>query len=195
MDKKDVIAFFDALAPQWDAEMICDEQIVAKILDGANMQAGQRVLDVACGTGIMIPHYLARGAARVIAIDISPEMAKIAGEKFAGDKRVEVLCGDVEETAFDRPFDTIVIYNAFPHFPEPEKLIARLASLLAPGGTLTVAHGMSRAKIDAHHSGAAHKVSMGLMHEDDLENIFQKHLDVTVKISDDRMYQVTGVKR
>lgn len=195
MDKKDVIAFFDALAPQWDAEMICDEQIVAKILDGANMQAGQRVLDVACGTGIMIPHYLDRGAAHVIAIDISPEMAKIAGEKFAGDKRVEVLCGDVEETAFDRPFDTIVIYNAFPHFPEPEKLIAYLSTLLGPGGTLTVAHGMSRAKIDAHHSGAAHKVSMGLMHEDDLEDIFQKHLDVTVKISDDRMYQVTGVRR
>ena len=195
MDKKDVIAFFDALAPQWDAEMICDEQIVAKILDGTNMQAGQRVLDVACGTGIMIPHYLDRGAAHVIAIDISPEMAKIAGEKFAGDKRVEVLCGDVEETAFDRPFDTIVIYNAFPHFPEPEKLIACLSTLLVPGGTLTVAHGMSRAKIDAHHSGAAHKVSMGLMHEDDLEDIFQKHLDVTVKISDDRMYQVTGVKK
>ena len=62
MDKKDVIAFFDALAPQWDAEMICDEQIIATILDGASMQAGQRVLDVACGTGIMIPHYLARGA-------------------------------------------------------------------------------------------------------------------------------------
>ena len=195
MDKKDVIAFFDALAPQWDAEMICDEQIVAKILDGTNMQAGQRVLDVACGTGIMIPHYLARGAARVIAIDISPEMAKIAGEKFAGDKRVEVLCGDVEETAFDRPFDTIVIYNAFPHFPEPEKLIACLSTLLVPGGTLTVAHGMSRAKIDAHHSGAAHKVSMGLMHEDELTAIFAKYLDVTVKISDDRMYQVTGVKK
>ena len=95
MDKKDVIAFFDALAPEWDAEMICDEQIIAKILDGANMQAGQRVLDVACGTGIMIPHYLARGAEHVAAIDISPEMAKIAGEKFAGEDQVEVLCGDV----------------------------------------------------------------------------------------------------
>ncbi len=195
MDKKDVIAFFDALAPQWDAEMICDEQIIAEILDGAKVQAGQRVLDVACGTGIMIPHYLSRGVSRVTAIDISPEMAKIAGEKFAGDERVEVLCGDVEETVFDRPFDAIVIYNAFPHFPEPDHLIAHLATLLSPGGTLTVAHGMSRAKIDAHHSGAAHKVSMGLMHEDELTAIFAKYLDVTVKISDERMYQVTGVKK
>ena len=195
MDKKDVIAFFDRCAPTWDAEMICDEQIIATILDGAKMHAGQRVLDVACGTGIMIPHYLARGAAHVTAIDISPEMAKIAEAKFAGTDQVEVLCGDVEETVFDRPFDTIVIYNAFPHFPDLEHLIAYLSTLLVPGGTLTVAHGMSRAKIDAHHSGAAHKVSMGLMHEDELSAIFQKHLTVSVKLSDDRMYQVTGVKK
>ena len=36
---------------------------------------------------------------------------------------------------------------------------------------------------------------MGLMHEDELAAIFEKHLEVTVKLSDERMYQVTGVKR
>lgn len=195
MDKRDVIAFFDALAPQWDADMICDEQVIASILDGAQVRAGRRVLDVACGTGVMIPHYLSRGASHVTAIDISPEMARIAQEKFAKAPQVEVVCGDVEEAVFDRPFDAVVVYNAFPHFPEPERLIARLAALLVPGGTLTVAHGMSREKIDRHHSGAAHKVSMGLMHEDELAAIFEKHLEVTVKLSDERMYQVTGVKR
>ena len=195
MDKRDVIAFFDALAPQWDADMICDEQVIASILDGAQVKAGRRVLDVACGTGVMIPHYLSRGVSHVTAIDISPEMARIAQEKFAKTPQVEVVCGDVEEAVFDRPFDAVVVYNAFPHFPEPERLIARLAALLVPGGTLTVAHGMSREKIDRHHNGAAHKVSMGLMHEDELAAIFEKHLEVTVKLSDERMYQVTGVKR
>ena len=78
MDKRDVIAFFDAMAPQWDADMICDEQVIASILDGAQVRAGRRVLDVACGTGVMIPHYLSRGASHVTAIDISPEMARIA---------------------------------------------------------------------------------------------------------------------
>lgn len=39
MDKRDVIAFFDALAPQWDADMICDEQVIASILDGAQVKA------------------------------------------------------------------------------------------------------------------------------------------------------------
>lgn len=189
MEKKDVIAFFDRLAPQWDADMIKDDAIIAAILEGAELKPGADVLDVACGTGVMFPYYLQRQAGSVTAIDISPEMARIAAEKFP---QVRVLCGDVEDTDFGRQFDCIVVYNAFPHFPDPEKLIARLASLLKPGGTLTVAHGMSRAAIDSRHSGAASRVSVGLMHENTLAALFQKHLQLTVKISNEKMYQVTG---
>lgn len=46
----------------------------------------------------------------------------------------------------------------------------------------------SDAVIDHHHEGTASKVSRGLMHEDDLEAIFAKYLDVTVKISNDHMF-------
>lgn len=191
MNKHDVIAFFDRLAPQWDADMIRNDSVIATILDNARVIAGKHVLDVACGTGVLIPDYLSRNVASITGIDISPEMARIAAEKFPQDN-VTILCGDVEETVFDKKFDCIVVYNAFPHFPDPEKLIAKLASLLAPGGTLTVAHGMSRAAIDHHHSGNASKVSVGLMHEDRLAQLFEKHLHVTVKISDEIMYQVAG---
>jgi demethylmenaquinone methyltransferase/2-methoxy-6-polyprenyl-1,4-benzoquinol methylase len=107
---------------------------------------------------------------------------------------VQVICGDVEETLFDKKFDCIMVYNAFPHFPNPERLIKVLASWLKPGGTLTVAHGMSRAQIDHRHEGGASKVSVDLMHEDALAELFEKYLTVTVKISDDRMYQITGRK-
>lgn len=192
MNKQDVIAFFDHLAPQWDADMIRSDKVIGKILDGAGVTAGKQVLDVACGTGVLFPDYLKRNVTSVTAIDISPEMAKIAQSKFP---QVQVLCGDVETTVFDRKFDCIMIYNAFPHFPDPENLIRVLAGLLNPGGTLTVAHGMSRAQIDRRHEGTASKVSVGLMHEDLLCDIFSKYLDVTVKISDERMYQVTGKKR
>lgn len=193
MNKHDVIAFFDRLAPQWDADMIKSDAIINTILDNANVRAGARVLDVACGTGVMIPYYLQRSVASVTAIDISPEMAKIAEEKFP-QKNVEVICGDVETAQFPEYFDCIVIYNAFPHFPEPEQLIRRLSSLLKPGGTLTVAHGMSRAHIDAHHQGSASRVSIGLMHEDALAAIFRKYLHLTTKLSTDTMYQISGTK-
>lgn len=193
MDKKDIIHFFGHLAPQWDADMIRDGAIIDKILDGAGVKAGARVLDVACGTGVLIPDYLARNAASVTAVDISPEMVRIAREKFP-QENVTILCGDIETIALAQKFDCIMVYNAFPHFPDPTHLIEVLAMMLETGGTLTVAHGMSRAKIDHHHEGTASKVSRGLMHEDDLAEIFEKHLRVTVKISDDTMYQVTGTK-
>lgn len=191
MNKQDVIQFFDRLAPGWDADMIRSDAVIGKILDGAQVTAGKHILDVACGTGVLLGDYLQRNAASVTAIDISPEMARIAGEKFP---QVQVICGDVEETDFPRQFDCVMVYNAFPHFPDPEKLIRTLSQKLAPGGTLTVAHGMSRAAIDHHHEGSASKVSIGLMHEDALAAIFGKYLQVTVTISDETMYQVTGIK-
>lgn len=191
MRKEDVIAFFDGCAPTWDSEMIRNEGVIAKILDNAGVMHGVDVLDVACGTGVLIPDYLARGAASVTAVDISSEMAKIAGEKFKQDN-VLVICGDVETLAFDRLFDCIVVYNAFPHFPEPDRLISKLSTLLKAGGRLTVAHGMSKASIDRHHQGSAAKVSVGLMESHALAELFGKYLTVTVNISDDTMYQVTG---
>ena len=191
MNKEDIISFFDRLAPQWDADMIRYDDIIDKILDIAQVRAGADVLDVACGTGVLFPDYLKRKVGSLTGIDISSEMVKIAREKFP---QVQVLCADVQEAKFDRQFDCIVVYNAFPHFPDPHKLIVTLSSMLKPGGTLTVAHGMSRAQIDHHHEGPASKVSVGLMHEDDLAKIFSAHLEVTHKISDERMYAVCGKK-
>ena len=195
MEKQDVIEFFDRAAGTWDAEMIKDNTIINRILDNAEVGEGMSVLDVACGPGVMFDYYLERGVASVTGIDISPEMAKIAGAKYAGEPRIEVLCGDVECQVFDRKFDRIVVYNAFPHFPHPKRLIKTLSELLTEDGRLTVAHGASRETIDGHHSGAASKVSNGLMSAETLKRIFDAHFDVEVVISNRHMYQVSGVKR
>lgn len=194
MRKTDVIAFFDRLAPQWDADMVRHDDIISQILDNARVREGCDVLDVACGTGVLFPDYLARRVGSLTAVDISPEMVRIARSKYPEDQ-VTVCCGDVENMDFDRQFDCIVIYNAFPHFPEPARLIENLSRLLKADGTLTVAHGMSRAAIDRHHEGSASKVSVGLIHEDALAAIFRKHLLLTTKVSNDRMYQVTGMRK
>ena len=195
MDKQEIIAFFDRCAPTWDGEMIKDDAIIGAILDNAEVGAGMDVLDVACGTGVLFPYYLERGVASVTGIDISPEMAKIAAEKFREEPRVQVLCGDVEEWPFARKFDRIVVYNAFPHFPKPKHLIKVLAGLLKEDGRLTIAHGASRETIDNHHHGSASKVSMGLMEAENLVKLFDPHFTVEVMISNRRMYQVSGVKR
>lgn len=191
MEKKTVAEFFDRCAPWWDDDMIRNEEIIAAILNNGGIREGVDVLDVACGTGVLFPDYLKRGAASVTGIDISPEMAKRAAAKFP---EVNVICGDVEQVEFDRQFDCVMVYNAFPHFPDPKKLIATLAGLVKPGGKLSVAHGMSRAALTDHHKRAS-AVSIDLIHEKELAAIFSKWFDVDVVISTDRMYQVSGVRR
>ncbi len=190
----EVIDFFDGLADKWDDMEIKNDKIINIILDNAGIGKGCKVLDVACGTGILIPYYINKDVAKVTAVDISPKMVEIARSKFGNIENVDILCSDVEECEFDTGFDNIVIYNAFPHFQDADRLIKCLSSKLVQGGKLTVAHGMSRAKIDAHHKGSAMQVSNGLMEAEDLAEIFSRYLKVTVIRSDDDMYQVVGIK-
>lgn len=192
MEQQEIIRYFDRCAPAWDADMVRNEKVIAAILDNAGVRAGIDVLDVACGTGVLFPDYLGRGVASLTAIDISPEMAKRAQEKFP---TARVLCGDVEQTAFEKRFDAIMVYNALPHFPDPARLIGRLAALVKPEGRLSVAHGMSREHILQHHTGSAQRVSIDLLDADTLAELFRPYFTVEVCISDERMYQVVGRKK
>lgn len=191
MKKQDIISFFDHCAPSWDENMIRSDAIIGKIMEAANIHEGMEVLDVACGTGVLFPDYRKRNVSSLTGIDISPEMAKIARTNFPA---VTVICGDVEELDFPHDFDAIMVYNAFPHFPDPAHLIATLSGKLKKNGTLTVAHGMSRAALQHHHSGEAATVSIDLLHEDELAELFTNcGLRVTTKISDDEKYIVSGI--
>jgi SAM-dependent methyltransferase len=118
-------------------------------------------------------------------------MAKLAAAKFP---QATVVCGDVEAYAFEKQFDVVMVYNAFPHFPDPAQLVRTLAGLVKPGGRLSIAHGMSRAQLQQHHAGRAAAVSIDLIHERELAALMAPYFDVDVVISDERMYQVCGVR-
>ena len=81
MNKKDITEFFDRLASCWDDNMIRNEEAIELILDKGGIKEGTTVLDIACGTGVLFPDYISRGAL-VTGIDISAEMVKAAKEKF-----------------------------------------------------------------------------------------------------------------
>lgn len=192
MNREDIIQFFDRLAPTWDAEMIRNDAVIDTILDLGGVTEGKSVLDVACGTGVLFPDYLKRNVDSIVGVDISPGMVSLARAKIH-DAKLQVICADVQELEWDKPFDCIMIYNAFPHFPEPETLFSRLAKQLAPRGRITVAHGMSQAKINARHGGDARKVSMGLMDADALAKMMGQWFQVDVKISDEEKYIVSAL--
>lgn len=194
MNKREIAAYFDRQAPLWDAHMVTDDEKIRLILDTAGVTRHATVLDVACGTGVLFPYYLARDVSRVIGVDISQEMTRIAIAK-QNDPRVEVLCGDIETLPVHLRCDCCVVYNAFPHFEDPARLIARLAGWVKPGGRLTVAHSMGLEALRRHHAGRAEQVSREMLPPDALAALFEPWFDVQTAGADAEKYLVSGCRR
>lgn len=191
INTEDVRGFFDSLAESWDGTRCENPDKIREILRLADITPGVCVLDVACGTGVLFPYYLELGAARITGIDLSPEMIRIASGKYS-DPRISLVCGDVEK--LDRGhFDRIVVFNALPHFPDPARLIATLASSLSPGGRLTIAHDRCRASINGWHEQTATSVSLGLPSAETAAGWFRPLFDVDVILDGDDRYVVSGV--
>lgn len=192
MNQTDIIDFFDKMAPSWDERTIRRESAIADILDIGGAVRGARVLDIGCGTGVLLPDYLKREVASVLGVDISPEMLKIAKAHYK-ESNVHFLCADAETMTLSEQFDCIMIHNAFPHFMHPQALLKNLSSFLAPNGRLTIAHSMSRAEIDKCHAGKPHSISLKLPSETELAELLSKFLTVDTALSDDEKYIVSGI--
>jgi len=98
------------------------------------------VLDVGCGTGRVTESLLAlvpRG--RVLALDASADMVRLARERVLriGD-RAEVWCQDVLELELEEPVDAIVSTATLHWVPDHDRLWARLADAMQPGGVLEI---------------------------------------------------------
>lgn len=155
---------------------------------------GARVLDVACGTGVLVNYYLRRGAEHVCAIDVSEKMAAHARENFAHDDRVHVLCGDVL-TAPLATADVVVIYNAYPHFMRKDALVQRVSELLPPGGICLIAHSMGRAALNSHHGAHAAGVSLPLEAAVAEMRAWEPHFAVTALFDDENFYAIRLQKK
>ena len=109
----------------------------AKLVGHAGVEAGQRVLDAACGTGV-VAVTAARLGAKVSALDLTPELLERAREnaQVAGVK-VDWYEGDVEKLPFkDAEFD--VVLSQFGHMfaPRPEVAVGEMLRVLKRGGTI-----------------------------------------------------------
>lgn len=111
----------------------------------ADLKAGTRALDIACGTGdFAIELHKAVGpTGSVVASDFSPEMLRIAKSKFAGRN---LPIGAVEQDAMDldlnalggERFDAVVCGFGVRNFPNAARGIEQMAKMLKPGGKVVV---------------------------------------------------------
>src|SRR5438045_2014215 len=93
----------------------------AKLVNFAAIKAGQRVLDVACGTGVVAVTCAQRGA-RVTGLDLTPELLEAAREnaKIAGVD-IEWHQGDVEQLPFaDGTYDMVLSQFGHIFAPRPD---------------------------------------------------------------------------
>jgi len=99
------------------------------------------MLDAATGTGrlplAMLHHTHFEG--RIVALDLSWRMLKIAAHKLRGIKNVWLLWCPAETLPFpDNAFDVVTCLEALEFTPNPEKTLAELVRVLRPGGLLLV---------------------------------------------------------
>lgn len=184
--------FFDKYAPTWDKgnpQFSPARKAVAFMAD----VSGKNVLDIACGTGVMFPEYLEAGAKSITGVDLSPEMVRIAREKFSDFENIETVCEDVLALENDL-FDTVVLYNGYPHFLYKESLIKKVSELLVPGGRFTVAHGMSREALNRHHDGLPANICTDLLPAVEEAKIWHKHFEVDSIVDIDNFYLISGRK-
>jgi ubiquinone/menaquinone biosynthesis C-methylase UbiE len=116
-----------------------DQAQIARLVVAIGEQANGRVLDVACGPGI-VTSALGERAQEVVGVDLTPEMLEKARERCAG--RTNVVFRQGSATALpvaDETFDAVVTRFSFHHFPDPQVVLKEMLRVLRRGGALAVA--------------------------------------------------------
>lgn len=185
--------FFNSLAKDWDARQKLSDDDVFNLVKLANINPGDKVLDVACGTGIIDKHLLKLGAKNVVAIDLSENMIAIAKSKNR-DENLRYEIADFYDF-FEGDFDKIVIYNAYPHFTDTQAFLTAINKNLKNGGEFSIIHSDPPSVINARHSGGAKIVSKDLESADEEANIFKELFDIVQTVDDGEKYLIRGKKR
>jgi SAM-dependent methyltransferase len=137
--------FVPALFGQW----------VQKVADAAKIHPGQRVLDVACGTGILAREIASRigSGGRIVGIDPSPGMVAVA-KQLGPD--VEWREGVAESLPFpDQSFEAVVSQFGLMFFTDRHQALREMLRVLTPQGRLVVAVWDSLDDIPAYASAVA----------------------------------------
>ena len=140
-------------ARQREGQMV---PISAELFAAANLQPGEAVLDVGCGTGsTTVQAARAVGATgRVTGSDISPVMIDTARESADGARQapevrgIDWLVADAETYDFGvDTFDAVISRFGVMFFPDPVAAFANLARATRPGGRLVAAVWQTRDKV------------------------------------------------
>ena len=108
-----------------------------RLVNHAGIRSGVRVLDVACGTGV-VAVTAARLGARVTGLDLTPELLEAARANAAlAGVDIDWHEGDVEQLPFEpETFDVVVSQFGHMFAPRPDVAVSEMLRVLKHGGTI-----------------------------------------------------------
>jgi ubiquinone/menaquinone biosynthesis C-methylase UbiE len=113
-----------------------------RVLDNMNLCSDDRVLDLACGEGWacrLIAERAGPGTGRVVGLDVSDEMVRVAGAKSAQAAPITYVCGSADHIPCPTGYFTKVLSVAsFIVFENQEQVLRELFRVLVPGGELFI---------------------------------------------------------
>lgn len=114
--------------------------LAEQVLDLAGVQAGDRVLDVACGPGTVACLAAERvgPTGRVVGCDVSPAMLELARAKLSAVQWIESPAAPLGGIP-DAAFDVVTCQQGLQFFPDRPAAVAEMHRALAPGGRAVVA--------------------------------------------------------
>ena len=141
-DRTLALARYRTLAERYDESCRWLGPIRVDALDLLALQPGDTVLDIACGTGAMLPALAnaVGSGGRVIGIEQSPDMAAIALRRISeiGLKNVEVLVSSVEDAVPGHAADALLL--CYTHdVLQSDRALERLLRLARPGARVVIA--------------------------------------------------------
>lgn len=185
--------YFNNIAEKWDSICHHDPYKISAILTLAGIKKGSRILDIATGTGILIPHLLKLEPSEIVAIDLSEQMIAQARKNY---KSQLVHFQNANFYEFEQKnFDFAIIYSAYPHFENKEALMLQLSACLKPGGRFMIAHSESKETINGRHSGDDVKMVSTTLNDMMTESEkFRAYFAVDMMADTDALYIISGQK-
>jgi ubiquinone/menaquinone biosynthesis C-methylase UbiE len=149
-------AFFNQIASSWDS-IQRGPQIapgIRNFVQCSYLDGAKSILDVGCGTGILVPSLLASypRTKPIIELDFAEEMLRRNRAKFH-HRRLVRLAGDATNLPLpDESIDLVLCFNTAPHLGSAEAAFRELFRVLAPGGVVAAGHLMSSAELNRFHA-------------------------------------------
>jgi demethylmenaquinone methyltransferase / 2-methoxy-6-polyprenyl-1,4-benzoquinol methylase len=144
--KRNALALFAGLQDRYDLLSAAlsfgqDPRWRRAMVAAVNAGPGERVLDVATGTGLVARELVRRYGCSVVGLDQSAEMLAGAGRRLAREpalaQRIELVRGEAEKLPFaDAEFDHLTFTYLLRYVEDPGATVAELARVVQPGGRI-----------------------------------------------------------